>query len=221
MSAAIELPQWTPEDFSTDVSKLLPELRDHIYPNARLGPMLKHPLVCQVPFYSSKFANTQYEYKAAKVAELMKKRQFDHVLFIYERYSRLPVLYEWFREGFLRLPMLRQCLRYAWPDTEDPPYEQALEMFLTAGYTSDTRKKLKGMLTLYRGDSRKRHNMEWSLKRETAEWFARRFSCKTPWLATTQVDASEALAYFTCRGEEEVIVPPMVLKHVTYERLKP
>jgi hypothetical protein len=218
MTAAM---RWTAEDFIADEKLLVPALQGHIYPNERLGAVLKHPFVCQVPFYSSKFANTQYEYKAAKVAELMKKRQFDHVLFIYERYSRLPVLYEWFREGFLRLPMLRKCLRFAWPDTEDPPYADALEMFMTAGYTSDTRKKLTGMLTLYRGDSCKRHNMEWSLQRSTAEWFARRYSCKTPWLAITQVDASNALAYFTCRGEAEVIIPPTVIEKVDYVKLKP
>jgi hypothetical protein len=218
---ATALPQWTEETFSTDRNKLIPELRDHIYPNARFGPMLRHPLVVQVPFYSAQFANDMYQAKLPRVQEYEKKRQFAEALCIYERFCRLNKVFEWFRAGRLNTAKLRQCLRYAWPDTEDPPYADALEMFESAGYTSDTRKKLKGILTLYRGDSRKRHNMEWSLQRKTAEWFARRWYCKTPWVATTQIDADQALAYFTCRGEEEVIVNPRALTSVTYERIKP
>jgi hypothetical protein len=220
MTAAV-LPEWNAETFSTDRNKLHPDLRDHIYPNSKLGPILKHPLVVQVPFYSAQFANQMYEAKLPRVQEYVKKRQFTSALCIYERFCRLNLVYEWFRAGRLNITNLRKCLRYAWPDTEDPPYEQALEMFETAGYTSDTKKKLKGTLTLYRGDSRKRHNMEWSLERKTAEWFARRWHCKTPWLAITTVDASQALAYFTCRNEEEVIVNPRSLQKVKYERLKP
>lgn len=214
-------PVFKPDDFVADANTLHPALRMYLCESRVLGTMLKHPLVCQVPFYSSNFANQQFERKLEIVQEHLRKREYHMALHIYERYHRLPQVYQWFRAGKLNLPMLRRLLKFAWPDTEDPPYEDCLEMFLTAGYTSDTRKKLKGVLTLYRGDSKRRHNMEWSLQRKTAEWFARRWWCKTPWVATTQIDASSVLAYFVGRGEAEVIVHPKTLGKVKYERILP
>lgn len=209
--------------FNPDPAALVPALQGHVYEGTMRGPILKHPLVVQVPFYSADFANAMYSQKIKLVNKLIAKREYAHAIQIYERFCRLGTVYDWFRDGRLKAPMLRKLLKFAWPDTEDPPYEQALEMFLTAGYTSDNRKKLKGKLTLYRGDTAKRHNMEWSLSRKTAEWFARRWNPKTSWLATTEIDVSSGavLAYFTGRGEEEVIVWPQLIKHVTYEKLAP
>jgi hypothetical protein len=214
-------PTLDPNDFIPDPALLRPELRMWLFRSSRIGLMLKHPLVCQVPFYAAPLANKQYEYVLPIVQDLEKKKEFLNTLSVfYQRYHRLPKLYEWFRDGRLNVTRLRKLLAFAWPDTEDPPYADCLEMFETAGFTTDTRKRLpKGMLTLYRGDTKRRYNMEWSLQRQTAEWFARRWNPKTSWVATTQVPRDAALAYFVGRGEAEVIVNPASITKVSYEKL--
>ena len=218
-NTSIKVEGLPPLIINPDPKALLPVLQPHVYRSRTFGHMLKHPLVVQVPLYSADMANKIYTRKVELVEGLLAKGEYDHALQIYERFCRLTMLHEWFTEGRLKLPMLRKCLRFAWTDTEDPPYEEALEMFIAAGYTSDKHRRLKGTLTLYRGDSTERYNMEWSLSRKTAEWFARRFDCKTPVLAITEIDASKALAYLTNRGEEEVIVNPADIGDVKFVRL--
>lgn len=206
-----------------DPKKLVPELRRCIEHSEVLGPCLKHWLVVQVPFWSATRANELLRLKTERVLQALDDKDHMQVLSVWvERHARLMTLYHWHREGRLRnVAELRRLLAFAWPDTEDPPYREALEMFRHAGYTSDRPKKDKptGVLTLYRGDSEHRYNIEWSLSRDVAVWFARRYSCPTPVVAKTYVDSRFILGYFAGRQEQEVIVDPDRIKEVTYEDL--
>ena len=97
-----------------------------------------------------------------------------------------------------------------------------LEMFEALGYVSDTNKVLEGELTIYRGtQSKDEIGIEWSLHREVAEWFARRWATPstTSWLMTAKVDADDILAYLVTRGEAEVIVNPEKVRDLKIEQL--
>lgn len=52
----------------------------------------------------------------------------------------------------------------------------------------------------------------WTLSRERAVWFARRFDKGEPTLITATVGRARVIAYLAGRGEEEIVVLP---EHVT------
>ncbi len=68
---------------------------------------------------------------------------------------------------------------------------------------------LPDVITAYRGS----HTMagavkglSWTVDKEKAVWFAKRFQPKKSWLATIEIPKEEVLAAFTCRGESELII---------------
>lgn len=120
---------------------------------------------------------------------------------------------------------LRHVLPAVWRNTELPHQEATLWLswFRWAGYVSDTTERLTGSLTIYRGTGVRstRRAMSWSLRREVAEWFARR-PFPAPhrrFVLTTTIDASQVLAYLTGQNEAEVVVDGSALRHVHCERL--
>jgi len=208
-----------------DTSKLHPDLKPFLSTNDAPFPVvLKHPLVFSVPFFSYIAANRMYEEKTKKLAEFLDAKQFDSAIWLYERPYRIDILYDWyFTEKRIDLDALRQMLPGIWSDTEFPEQFglKPRRLFMEAGYCSDTDKKLTGTLTVYRGDASKTTGIEWSLSKKTATWFAKRFGCKTPVLATGQADAKDVLAYITNRKEEEVIILPENVQNVKYTKLTP
>lgn len=216
------------EDFSgensRDTKKLDEELKPYIYHDELFGTCLKHPLVFQIPFVSWKLANQSLAEKERKIQEYLAEGQYDLAIWLYERPYRLSTLYEWWVEGEISNDILRQLLPHVWMDTENPEQfgNAPLEMFEALGYVSDTNKVLEGELTIYRGtQSKDEIGIEWSLHREVAEWFARRWATPstTSWLMTAKVDADDILAYLVTRGEAEVIVNPEKVRDLKIEQL--
>lgn len=78
-------------------------------------------------------------------------------------------------------------------------------------------------LTVYRGFQREEGGEEygwsWSLNRETAEWFARRWPNGEPMIATMTVNKSDVLAYFNDRNEAEIVLHPEELNEMPIEAL--
>lgn len=80
--------------------------------------------------------------------------------------------------------------------------------------TVEERTHLDGLpsrITVYRGYSRpgRGDGMSWSLSREVAQRFARRFTEGTRGkIARREVDKQEVLAYFAGRGEQEIVLSP-------------
>jgi len=73
-------------------------------------------------------------------------------------------------------------------------------------------------VTIYRGYqyNASMRGMSWTVDRDRAIWFARRFARRAaPKLATVTVARSKILAYFDGRNESEVVVLPRDLKQVT------
>ena len=73
---------------------------------------------------------------------------------------------------------------------------------------------LEDTVTIYRGvttyNAGRAKSLSWTLKRETAEWFAHRFG-ENGKVYQAQIDKSHIYALFTSRNEAEVIVDPKYL----------
>jgi len=70
---------------------------------------------------------------------------------------------------------------------------------------------LDEQLTVYRGFRRPGKHLapSWTLDRARAEWFARRpLDRNKGYVATTTVAKSSVMAYFTGRGEQEIVLEP-------------
>ena len=99
--------------------------------------------------------------------------------------ERLGLLHQWIIDGDLLLYAAepRRIVAYVWTDTERPSQEQEewIDVFSSVvdlfGRVSDTDEELSGELTIFRGRAgdEEHPGMSWTLSREKAEWFARRF----------------------------------------------
>ena len=54
--------------------------------------------------------------------------------------------------------------------------------------------------------------MSWTLDEEKAKWFATRFDSDMQVVYSTTIQKLDILAYFTERGENEIVVDPDTLK---------
>jgi hypothetical protein len=140
-----------------------------------------------------------------------------------DRRERLALVHHWIVDGDLLLYAAdpRRIVAYVWTGTEAPPsqdQEEWIDMFSSVvglfGRVSDTDEELSGELTVFRGHAGDEGlpGMSWTLSREKAEWFARRFpEYGEPVVYAATVQAEDVLGYFTGRGESEVVVDPETL----------
>lgn len=208
-----------------NTNKLDPELKGWVRRDRVLGPCLKHPLVYQVPFFSWQHANHMFHEKKKYLEECMAANRFHDALWLYERPYRLTTLHEWWTTGTITKDQLREILPHAWMDTENSEEVQdiSLEMFEAVEFVSDTdTTRPTGELIVYRGTQKKEEvGIEWSLRCDVAEWFARRWVRPTTqsWVTTAKVKGEHVLAYLTSRAEEEIIVNPKHVEIVKREQL--
>ena len=77
--------------------------------------------------------------------------------------------------------------------------------------------ELDDTITIYRGvtpyNAKNIRALSWTTDIKKAEWFANRFGQRGT-VYKTQISKSKVLAYFTSRGESEIIVNPKELKNV-------
>ena len=124
-----------------------------------------------------------------------------------------------------------QLLALCWIQTEAPnqdanvSQEEFVEMFQEASAEDlmnlDERRTLAELpneIEIYRGVTEKSKDnildMSWTMKRETAEWFANRFEGKGK-VYRAKVQKEDILAIFLGRNESEVIVDPKNLKEIS------
>lgn len=182
-------------------------------------PMLRSPLVYQVPFLSWKLANESYLAKKKAVSERLAQGNLAGACFFYERPYRLSIIYEWMHQGMNVKPFFAD----AWRDTELPDSVLAKpmyrEMFLELGFLTDVEglkfADLPSHVTVYRGSQfRWRRGLAWSRSLQTAQFFANRFSRDGYKVWTTTVPKSAILAWLDGRGEQEVVLHPRKIKVV-------
>jgi len=233
---ARQLPRLDADEALTeqDTDPLDPELREYMAKSDFMGEVLKHPLVFGVP-YNCTLAphyNDQLRYKKAAVQAAIDRAEWGSYIALHERPYRLHAFVEISYE--LDDPTYWEMVGDWWTDSENihQNFDDWLDLWSADRLDRDLamdeeeRAALAAMpevLTIYRGyqHSASKLGMSWTLDQQRAEWFAQRFrrSGHDAWVATAKVYLTDVLAYFTGRGEAEIVVLPDDLFDVSSEKV--
>jgi hypothetical protein len=204
-----------------EVVDLDPELAPYVY-EGELGRVLHHPLVID-PFLSPhthKIANRQYHSKLSALGNALAAKDWHTVVFLHERPYRLDAFAEF--SDLMSDEEYWKVLSAIWLDTESLSSDQEawLDMLEAdrsgrALYFMDEVDwahwhDLPDIVTVYRGynaDEGNPNGLSWTLNRDTAVWFAKRFY-KEGVLLTAVVPKGVIIASLLGRGEYEVIINP-------------
>lgn len=189
-----------------------------------IGPVIKHPLLFAVPYAPVMNAMINEAFRAKKIAveEAMTSRRWGQYLWLHERPYRV--------HAFSRIASQLTDTDYwgqlgqLWTDSENIFEAEALWLRLLTSparmgsreliMTAEERAHLASLperITVYRGYSQpgRGNGMSWSLSREVARRFAFRFAGDTTGRITRRTVAKEqAIAYFSGRGEQEIVLSP-------------
>ena len=180
---------------------------------------IHHPLIVSIYFdheQEDERNNKCYEWKLKEVAKANAEKCWDRYVFMHERPYRLDAFIVIMRH--LDGPAYWSLLSDIWTDAEgnsrNIKYWKKLfkaKMPHPECIMNDEELKvyrsLPDKVTIYRGYTKglNRNGLSYSLSKEKAEWFARRFYPKKAGLITLTVDKSSIVAYFNGRNEEEII----------------
>ena len=135
-----------------------------------------------------------------------------------------------YAKQYLSAKDLSEILADAWIRSENPNMDanvtksELAAMFEQADkaalMTDEERKRLSAMddiITIYRGitpyNAKNVRALSWTTDIKKAEWFANRFG-QSGTVYKTQISKAKVLAYFTSRGESEIIVNPKEIKNL-------
>jgi len=201
----------------SSTEELHPDLKPYFEADGAMGfPMLRHPLVYQVPFWSNGMANEQYKIKSNQIAQALKDEDYEKFVWLHERPYRLEafidIQYSLSDNGYWKL------LGQIWTDTENgwANIKQWRELFSSErpkrGWLMDwdeqlAYESLADTVTVYRGcqSGLNEDGISWTLKRDKAEWFATRFS-EDGIVLEKEVSKQDIVAVFTGRNEFEAVI---------------
>lgn len=135
-----------------------------------------------------------------------------------------------YAKQYLSAKDLSEILADAWIRSENPNMDanvtksELAAMFEQADkaalMTDEERKRLSALddiITIYRGvtpyNAKNVRALSWTTDIKKAEWFANRFG-QSGTVYKTQISKAKVLAYFTSRGESEIIVNPKEIKNL-------
>ena len=189
---------------------LLPYLEESSF------PMLRHPLIYQVPFFSGGQANYQYEAKKKYVAEALEKKNYSQFIFLHERPYRVEAFLE--IESLLTDKQYWELLSSIYTDTENAwaYLSQYKKLFSSQRshreYLMDEEERkvyeaLPDEVTVYRGYQvgQNRNGISWTTSKKTAQWFATRFA-KQGKVLEKRVPKRDIISVFNGRNESEVVI---------------
>jgi hypothetical protein len=204
------------------VEPLHPTLAPFIFERPGVGPVIHHKLVISVMHHKSLngFVNRQYLAKRDALDEAARTKNWHRYVFLHERPYRFDALRDvvgltdaehWELVGSVWQDCENVHESFAgWVETwssDRPGREHAMSEEDRAALA-----KLPQRLTVYRGSAhvRPRRGLSWTLDRDRAEWFARRFATRggRPRVISGVVHRSRVLAYFTARDESEIVALP-------------
>jgi hypothetical protein len=201
-------------------------------------PMIRHPLVYSIPHTPAMNAmvNLRLRQKKAACSVALENGEFDEYVWLHERPHRLAAMEvvadDMSDPGYWRL------LRAIWVDSENigqnaerwgsflRSQRQSRSEMMTAGEAAALA-AMPDNVEVFRGvgsETESDHGWSWTLNRETAEWFARRFAALSeragcPSVKSATVSKSDVVAYMGSRGEEEVLIAPEKTAAATSQRL--
>jgi len=200
---------------------LHPDLEPYVHETGLGMRVLQHPLVYCVPYTHTSIANHAYLVKTLALQRARDERSWQTYVWLHERPYRLQALCE-IEYEFDTDEEFWEMLRDVWMDSENvwQNFDDWVAFFsnldnragMSALMSEEERVLLAALpdrVTVYRGavDGLNEDGISWTLDQDRAVWFASRFN-KGGEVFTRVVDKSEVVAYFTGRGEEEIVVCP-------------
>jgi hypothetical protein len=197
--------------------------------------MARHPLHCELLFGDDEQLKTIgiptpdeiVKHKLERLEEAYAEKNIHSYVFTHARPFRFQALLD---AKFWQDPLLGwyEVAGDVWTDTEGPGKNADIwrsEVFCTMHcHMTMSEEEFAFFQTLkevqvFRGADSSKHartGLSWTLDRNKAMWFAKRYSSKTPWLAEATVKRPQIAAVFLGRGEKEVIVarPPRGAKAI-------
>ena len=201
--------------------KLCKELKPYVFTSHNGWTVLKHPLVFQVPYEDIPLLNIQankmYQYKTQQIQQAKHERNWSLIIWLHER----PFRWKAFAKIAAHLHDQEYWNLFAdvWTDSENI-YERAtlirnlLKARSVESRTMMMTEKEKQVLynlpdpiTAWRGTrfARGDHRLSWTLDKDKACWFAKRFRQGTPVVWEAQIFHRDTVAYLDRRGENEII----------------
>lgn len=207
--------------------ELDPELADYLEDVGQFGPCIRHPLVYSMVHFPQQNAwvNNQLRAKQKAVASAKAEKEWHSFIYLHERPYRVGAFIEimhlmtdeqyWHNlssiwidsENIRQNPRVwEQLLRSKRPEREAIMDDEEREALAA----------MPGLIVVYQGHTKKRHDgWSWTTDKAKAEWFAQRFSdfeSSAPMLTQGVVYKRSVVAYFTGRGESEIVAPRTAVK---------
>jgi hypothetical protein len=208
--------------------ELLPGLAKHVSSHDGFGwSMLRHPLVYSVPYspLQNRMLNASYEAKRSMLADAHAAGDLIKYVYLHERPYRLNALLSGAR-------LIREVTAAAywdavgsvWRDSENVHelWDSWRRVWLGANRSHgiqgrehvmsrldyEALQAMPDVIEIFHGEEHPdRIGMSWTLDEGVARWFAKRFT-RAGRLYRGRVRKSDVIAYFTQRGEEEILVAP-------------
>lgn len=203
-------------------------------------PMIRHPLVYAVPFFDTREEivrlNKMLDHKKEAVIEAESNHNWGRYIFLYERPWRLHAFKQ--INASMDDSDYWKLLAEVWIDCENirehrmdwwemlTSTRRKRKMFMD---TSDrcTFRKLPVQIEAYRGTreiEKDSHyfGFSWTLNREKADWFAKRFVHRDdggPVVCIAQFDRNLCVGYLNGRGEEELVATEVAFIEGRWETL--
>jgi hypothetical protein len=202
----------------------------------QIGTVLHHPLVIQIFFNERlhKLANQQYRQKIKLLEEAQQAEEWTTIVYLHERPYRLSAFMD-IAERIMEVDEADywELLADIWVDSESISMDQPLWLEALATNDPDTRAQhfmeererdllasLPRWVDIYRGVDvgGNEAGMSWTLDRDKAEWFARRYHGHGT-LLKCACPRDRIIAVLLGRGEQEVIVDPATIGGWTTTRI--
>lgn len=199
--------------------ELCDELKLYLNKNSKLGICLQHPLVYSVPHNEALNALVNLQYKTRKkvVDHCLKNKEYEKYVFLHERPWRLRAFIE--IHHHLSHKSYWETLGSIWVDSENIWQNRDTWIDLLSSkrgsreYFMDENerqvfKELPEKVTAYRGyvKGKNKNGLSYSLDKEKAIWFSKRWFSKTGALKTVTVNKERIFAFIS--NEQEVIILP-------------
>jgi hypothetical protein len=221
-----EIPSANLTELFTKIEPICDELRPFLK-RGSFGECLHHPLMIEMFLIPDRCAliNHRYKYKKEAVERALQEGKWSAYIGLHERPYRVEALSRAIHSGLNENNGLHEAVAYVWTDSENIwqnkdfwfnfwenlPNPQNVMDEDELKFFND----LPESIEVYRGAVYKQNTqgISWTLDREKAIWFANRFrQSKKAVLVTGKVHKKDVLAYFSGRGEQEVVVLPAKVK---------
>jgi hypothetical protein len=211
------------------------ELKQHLEEDELLGALLRHPLVYSVPHFEplNHMMNKMLKQKKSMIEKAIEDRNWSRYITLHERAYRIEALEAlWFSVALhCDFSCRWKLFREVWIDSETIGREidRWNELIRSTDdhdeyreiMTEDDLESFDAMtfpITIYRGaiEGVNEEGLSWTVSRQKAEWFARRFSSSNAVVLVSTCDREEVVFITTERDEDEVVIHPDFLEDVVH-----